>query len=163
MEDPPVAEQSIPARRQPIPAWLIKTIWATHRAAYSVTGGRFGLRRPTTTQWGTLRLHTVGRRSGRERVAIVGYVEDGANLVTPAMNGWLQPEPAWWLNLQSSPNATVELPGGRRIAVVARAAAPAERDRLWRTLVDLGTAAYTDANAALRSRETAIVILEPRA
>jgi F420H(2)-dependent quinone reductase len=163
MEDPPVAEQSIPARRQPIPAWLIKTIWATHRAAYSVTGGRFGLRRPTTTQWGTLRLHTVGRQSGRERVAIVGYVEDGANLVTPAMNGWLQPEPAWWLNLQSSPNATVELPGGRRIAVVARAAAPAERDRLWRTLVDLGTAAYTDANAALRSRETAIVILEPRA
>ena len=157
-----MAEQSIPARRQPIPAWLIKTIWAMHRAAYSVTGGRFGLRQPTTSQWGTLRLHTVGRRSGRERVAIVGYIEDGANLVTPAMNGWLEPEPAWWLNLQASANATVELPGGGRREVTARAAEPAERDRLWRTLVDLGTAAYTDSNAALRPRETAIVVLEPR-
>jgi deazaflavin-dependent oxidoreductase (nitroreductase family) len=155
-----VAEQSIPARRQPIPAWLIKAIWAMHRAAYSVTRGRFGLRPPTTRQWGTLRLHTVGRRSGRERVAIVGFIEDGANLVTPAMNGWLEPEPAWWLNLQASPNAIVELPGGGRREVTARAADPAERDRLWRTLVDLGTAAYTDANAALRPRETTIVVLE---
>jgi deazaflavin-dependent oxidoreductase (nitroreductase family) len=160
MEDLPVAEQSIPARRQPIPAWLIKTIWAMHRAAYSVTRGRFGLRPPTTRQWGTLRLHTVGRWSGRERVAIVGFIRDGANLVTPAMNGWLEPEPAWWLNLQASPNAIVELPGGGRREVTARAADPAERDRLWRTLVDLGTAAYTDANAALRPRETTIVVLE---
>jgi F420H(2)-dependent quinone reductase len=157
-----MAEQSIPARRQPIPAWLIKTIWAMHRAAYSVTRGRFGLRQPTTTQWGTLRLHTVGRRSGRERVAIVGYIEDGANLVTPAMNGWLEPEPAWWLNLQASANATVELPGRGYREVTARAADPAERDRLWRTLVDLGTAAYTDSNAALRSRETTIVVFERR-
>jgi deazaflavin-dependent oxidoreductase (nitroreductase family) len=160
MEGLSVAEQTIPARRQPIPAWLIKTIWAMHRAAYSVTRGRFGLRPPTTRQWGTLRLHTVGRRSGRERVAIVGFIEDGANLVTPAMNGWLEPEPAWWLNLQASPNAIVELPGGGRREVTARAADPAERDRLWRTLVDLGTAAYTDANAALRPRETTIVVLE---
>jgi F420H(2)-dependent quinone reductase len=158
-----VAEQSIPARRQPIPAWLIKTIWAMHRAAYSVTRGRFGLRQPTTTQWGTLRLHTIGRKSSRERVAIVGYIEDGTNLVTPAMNGWLEPEPAWWLNLQASPNAIVELPGRGRREVTARAADPAERDRLWRTLVDLGTAAYTDANAALRPRETTIVVFEPRA
>ena len=156
-----MSEQSIPARRQPIPAWLIKTIWAMHRAAYSVTRGRFGLRPPTTTQWGTLRLHTIGRRSGRGRVAIVGFIEDGANLVTPAMNGWLEPEPAWWLNLQASPNAIVELPGGGRRQVNARAADPAERDRLWRTLVDLGTSAYTDANAALRPRETTIVVLEP--
>ena len=155
-----MAEPSIPARRQPIPASLIKAIWAAHRAAYSVTRGRFGLRPPTTRQWGTLRLHTVGRRSGRERVAIVGFIEDGANLVTPAMNGWLEPEPAWWLNLQASPNAIVELPGGGRREVTARAADPAERDRLWRTLVDLGTAAYTDANAALRPRETTIVVLE---
>jgi deazaflavin-dependent oxidoreductase (nitroreductase family) len=94
-------------------------------------------------------------------VAIIGYIEDGPNLVTPAMNGWAEPEPAWWLNLQAHPEGTVELPEGVR-QVTARAATGEERDRLWRRLVDLGTAAYTDANAALRSRETAIVILEPR-
>jgi deazaflavin-dependent oxidoreductase (nitroreductase family) len=108
-----------------------------------------------------LRLRSVGRRSGKERFAILGYIVDGRNLVVPAMNGWAEPEPAWWLNLQSQAEASVELPDGRR-AVRARAAVGEERDELWRRLVDLGSAAYTDANAALRSRETAIVVLEPR-
>jgi deazaflavin-dependent oxidoreductase (nitroreductase family) len=107
------------------------------------------------------RLRTVGRRSGRERVAILGYIEDGPNLVTVAMNGWADPEPAWWLNLQAHPDARVELPDGTR-QVTARAADPDERQRLWARFKGLGTAAFTDAHAARRSRETAIVILEPR-
>ena len=145
-----------------VPRWLVRTIWVMHRAAYRFTGGRFGLRRPTARQWGMLRLTTVGRRTGRQRVAILGYVEDGANLIAPAMNGWADPEPAWWLNLQADPKATVELLDGWR-EVTARAALGEERVRLWSTLVGLGSSAYSDANAALRSRETAIVILEPRA
>jgi F420H(2)-dependent quinone reductase len=144
-----------------VPRWLVRTIWTLHRTAYSITGGRFGLRTPNAGRWGMLRLHTVGRRSGKARVAILGYLEDGRNLVTPAMNGWAEPEPAWWLNLQSNPEATVDLPDGRR-TVTARAAVGEERDRLWRALVDVGSSAYTDANATLRSHETAIVVLEPR-
>jgi deazaflavin-dependent oxidoreductase (nitroreductase family) len=77
------------------------------------------------------------------------------------MNGWFDPEPAWWLNLQANPDATVRLPGGLTRAVTARAADPEERQRLWRRLVDLGTSAYTEAYAASRGRQTAIVILEP--
>jgi deazaflavin-dependent oxidoreductase (nitroreductase family) len=107
-----------------------------------------------------LRLRSVGRRTGKARLAILGYIEDGPNLVIPAMNGWADPEPAWWLNLQANPEATVELPNGRR-DVSARVAVGEERDRLWGRLVDLGTSAYTNANARLRSRETAIVVLEP--
>jgi deazaflavin-dependent oxidoreductase (nitroreductase family) len=76
------------------------------------------------------------------------------------MNGWADPEPAWWLNLLANPDATVEMPDGTR-QVTARAAIGEERDRLWGRLVDLGTAAYTNANARLRSRQTAIVVLEP--
>ena len=144
-----------------VPRWLVRTIWVVHRAAYSVTGGRFGLRTPTSTRWGMLRLTSVGRRSGRERLAILGYIEDGPNLITPAMNGWADPEPAWWLNLQANPEATVVLPGGSR-KVTARAAVGDERARLWGRLLALGSSAYTDASAALRSRETAIVVLEPR-
>ena len=67
----------------------------------------------------------------------MGYVEDGLNLVTPAMNGWAQPEPAWWLNLQAHPEATVELLDGPR-KVIARAAIGEERARLWKKFVDLG-------------------------
>jgi F420H(2)-dependent quinone reductase len=144
------------------PRWFIRAAWVVHRGIYSVTGGRLGLRPPTDKTWGMMRLHTVGRRSGKERVAILGYYEDGPNLVTMAMNGWGEPEPAWWLNLQARPDAAIELPGGEIREVTARAAAAGERDRLWRRLVDLGTAAYTDANAATRAQETAIVVLAPR-
>ena len=146
-----------------VPRWIVRTIWLAHRTAYRLTGGRFGLRTPNATRWGMLRLRTTGRRTGKERIAILGYITDGANLVTPAMNGWADPEPAWLLNLQAHPAATVALPDGTRRDVIARTAAGDEREHLWRELVDLGTAAYTDANAKLRSRETAIVILEPRA
>jgi F420H(2)-dependent quinone reductase len=144
-----------------VPRWLVRTIWAGHRAAYRVTRGRLGLRPPAPGRWGMLRLTTTGRRSGRSRVAILGYLEDGERLLVPAMNGWADPEPAWWLNLQAMPRASVVLPGGVRREVAARAASGAERETLWRRFVDLGTLAYTDASAAQRARETAIVILQP--
>jgi deazaflavin-dependent oxidoreductase (nitroreductase family) len=108
-------------------------------------------------------LTTVGRHTGRTRVAILGYLADGENILVPAMNGWMNPEPAWWLNLQAHPDATIRLPGGEVREVRARAAAPGERERLWRRFTALGTAAYSDANAAARSRQAAIVILSPQA
>ena len=155
-------DQSIEKPSPNVPRWLVRTIWIVHRAAFSLTRGRFGLRPATTNQWGMLRLRTVGRRTGTPRVAIVGFIEDGPNLVTPAMNGWADPEPAWWLNLQADPEATVELPDGSSRAVTARAAVGDERPRLWAKFVGLGSSAFTDANAATRSRETALVIFEPR-
>ncbi len=109
-----------------------------------------------------LRLRTVGRRSGKERIAIVGFIEDGPNLVTPAMNGWADPEPSWWLNLQTNADAIVELPDGTSRRVRGQAAVGEERARLWAAFLELGSSAFTDASAALRSRETAIVVLEPR-
>jgi deazaflavin-dependent oxidoreductase (nitroreductase family) len=144
-----------------VPRWLVRTIWIAHRALFRVTRGRIGLRPATSTQWGMLRLNTVGRQTGKARVAIVGYIEDGRRLVVPAMNGWAQPEPAWWLNLQANPEATVELLDGPR-KVTARPAIGEERARLWKRFVELGSSAFTDASAALRSSETALVILVPR-
>src|SRR5918997_840591 len=97
------------------PRWFIRTAWVLHRASYALTGGRFGLWRPEAGgKFGTMRLTTLGRRSGRPRVATLGYYEDGPNLVTLAMNGWAAPEPAWWLNLQAHPATMVELKGESR-------------------------------------------------
>lgn len=155
-------DQAIEKPSPNVPRWLVRTIWIVHRAAFSLTRGRFGLRPATTNQWGMLRLRTVGRRTGTLRVAIVGFIEDGLNLVTPAMNGWADPEPAWWLNLQANPEATVELPDGSSRAVTARAAVGDERQRLWAKFLGLRSSAFSDANAATRSRETALVIFEPR-
>jgi len=141
------------------PRWFVRSAWVGHRAYYRLTGGRRGLWKAKPGKWGTLRLKTVGRRSGKERVAILGYYEDGPNLVTMAMNGWADGEPAWWLNLQAQPDATVELKDGPR-AVRARAAEGDERDRLWATFREYGD--DPDGYATRRSTETAVVVLEPR-
>ncbi len=144
------------------PRFVVIGAWYAHRAAHRITGGRRGLWRYTPDgRWGTLVLHSVGRRSGKPREAILGYIEDGPNLVTMAMNGWADPEPAWWLNLQAQPDATVDLKGGETRTVHARAAEGEERERL---LARLAQSESSDLDAYLRrrSRETAIVVLEPR-
>src|SRR5918912_2133535 len=145
------------------PRWFVRSAWVLHRAIYALTGGRFGLWRPEAGgRFGTLRLKTLGRRSGQPRVAILGYYEDGPNLVTLAMNGWADADPAWWLNLQAHPEATVDLPDGPR-AVQARAAAGAGRARVGGRFRDFpGWGADLDALAARRAKETAVVVLEPR-
>jgi deazaflavin-dependent oxidoreductase (nitroreductase family) len=151
---------SEPSKKSPFlpPRWVVRAAWAIHRGIYSITGGRRGLRRPTADRWGMMRLRTVGRRTGEERTAILGYFEDGPDLVTMAMNGWADAEPAWWLNLQAGPETTVELVDGPRV-VHARAANSDERPRLWAkwAIYDKGLDGY----AARRSRETAVVILSP--
>jgi F420H(2)-dependent quinone reductase len=146
------------------PRFVVRTFWFLHRTAYRLTGGGFGLSRPVAgSRFGMLRLTTIGRRSGQSRVAIIGYYEDGPNLVTLAMNGWGEKEPAWWLNLQALPETTVELPGETR-AVRARAAAGEERNRLWAKFRDYpGWGDDMDGLATRRSGETAVVVLEPRA
>ena len=50
---------------------------------------------------GALRLTTIGRKSGQERSVILGYLEDGPDLITLAMNGWDEGHPSWWLNLET--------------------------------------------------------------
>jgi deazaflavin-dependent oxidoreductase (nitroreductase family) len=151
-------EQQPRAPRLP-PRWFIRMAWSIHRGVYRVTGGRVGLWRPRAKGWGTLRLTTTGRRTGRQRSVMVGYFQDGPNLVTLAMNGWGDGEPAWWLNLQAHPDASADLADGRRL-VRGRAATGDERSRLWARWREIGT--DLDAHAALRSSETAVVVLEPR-
>ena len=140
------------------PRWFVRGAWAVHRAVYRLTPGRFGLWPAKPGKWGTMRLHTTGRRSGQRRTAILGYFEDGSNIVTLAMNGWAAPEPAWWLNLQANPEASIELPD-RSGAVTGHAATGPERDRLWARWQEHGD----DVNgyATLRPTETAVVVLEP--
>jgi deazaflavin-dependent oxidoreductase (nitroreductase family) len=146
-----------PRKRLP-PRWFIRVAWAFHRAMHRLTGGRRGLWLARPGRWGTMRITTVGRRTGKRREAILGYYEDGPNLVTMAMNGWGAPEPAWWLNLQAHPKAEVELKSGTR-AVRARAAVGEERERLWARFREFGD--DPDDYAYRRPGRTEVVVLEP--
>ena len=153
MSAPPVEKARLP------PRWFIRLFWVCHRRVYRLTGGRVGLWRAKPGKWGAMRLRTIGRRTGREHAVIVGYFEDGPNLVTMAMNGWGDAEPQWWLNLQANPDIRVDLVDGPRL-VTARAAHGEERERLWQRWRELDR--NLDAYAARRSMETAVVIFEPR-
>ena len=82
-------------------------------------------------------------------------------MVATAMNGWGAAEPAWWLNLQIHPDATVELAGGIRREVLGRAAVGEDRERLWQRFREIDQ--DLDGYAARRPRETAVVVFEPRA
>jgi deazaflavin-dependent oxidoreductase (nitroreductase family) len=151
-------ERRAKAPRVP-PRWFIRLAWSVHRGVCRVCGGRVGLWRPRAKGWGTLRLTATGRRTGRQRSVILGYFDDGPNLVSLAMNGWGEGEPAWWLNLQAHPDAIVDLVDGRRL-VRAHAATGDERLRLWVRWREIDT--NLDGYAALRSSKTAVVVLEPR-
>ena len=115
MSDPTLEKVRLP------PRWFMRLAWRSHRRLFAFSGGRLGLWRPKPGGWGAMRLTTIGRRSGQVRPVIVGYFEDGPNLVTMAMNGWGDAEPAWWLNLQEHPEITVDLVDGSR-EVTAREA-----------------------------------------
>ena len=91
---------------------------------------------------------------------IVGSFEGGPQ---PGLDGHERlgaAEPAWWMNLRAHPEAVVELAGGIRRQVTARAAVGEERERLWQRWRELDR--NLDRYAARRPRETAVVVLEPR-
>ena len=142
------------------PAWFKHAFWRGHRTLYRLSGGRFLWTPASKRRWGALRLTTIGRRSGRERNVIIGYIEDGPNLVALAMNGWDEGHPAWWLNLEAQPDAVVRLAVQRPRPVHARPAIGEERDRLWQRWaeIDVGLDAYADQ----RSTETPVIVFEPR-
>jgi F420H(2)-dependent quinone reductase len=141
------------------PPWFIHTAWRVHRALYALSGGRFLWTTSNRRGWGALRLTTIGRKTGRERNVIIGYIEDGPNLVTLAMNGWDEGHPAWWHNLEAHPGAVVRLSRERPRPVRARRAEGDERERLWRRWAEIDTDLETYAQR--RSTETPVVVLEP--
>jgi F420H(2)-dependent quinone reductase len=141
------------------PAWFVHLFWRVHRALVRVSGGRFLWTPASKRGWGALRLTATGRRSGQPREVVLGYLEDGDDLVVLAMNGWEEGHPAWWLNLLEHPEATVQLTRSEPRRVHARVAEGEERARLWDrwAQVDEGLDAY----ASRRSIETPVVVLEP--
>ena len=141
------------------PPWFIHLFWRVHRTLCRISGGRFLWTTSNKRGWGALRLTTVGRKSGRERDVIVGYLEDGVNLVVLAMNGWDEGHPAWWLNLEANPEAVVRLAGEQPRPVHARRSVGEERDRLWQRWAAVDT--NLDGYAGLRSVETPVVVFEP--
>ncbi len=102
-------ETTKPARLPP--PWFKHLFWRVHRFLYRFADGRVLWTPKAKRGWGAMLLTTVGRKSGEQRSVIVGYVEDDSRPVVLAMNGWDDGHPAWWLNLETQPDAVICLKG----------------------------------------------------
>ena len=142
------------------PAWFKHLFWRVHRFLYRFTGERILWTPRNRRGWGAMHLTTVGRKSGRQRSVIIGYIEDGSTPVTLAMNGWDEGEPAWWRNLETHPDAVIRLRGEPERLVRARRVDGEERDRLWQLWANVDE--ELDSYAASRLADTPVVVFEPR-
>ena len=103
-----------------------------------------------------LYLTTVGRKSGKSRIVPLAFVrDDNDDYIVAASNGGSDWQPAWWLNLRSRPEATIEVDDTK---VTASAVDDKDRDRLWRLSEQLD--AYERYERKV-SRQIALVRLQP--
>ncbi|MGO2189057.1 MAG: nitroreductase/quinone reductase family protein [Microbacterium gubbeenense] len=143
------------------PRFVVTTAWRIHRLIARRGPGR-GLWFPgEKNTWGALKITTTGRRSGQPREAILGYLVDGDDLHTLAMNGWGEGRPAWWINLGADPRARVMLKDGSTFEAVAHRAEGADYERLWAAwcdqepgLADLAAARTTPTDVVVLRRAT---------
>ncbi len=98
-------------------------------------------------------LTTTGAKSGKQRTTVIGYRKDGDRLVVIASGNGAPKNPAWYLNLQARPIATVEV-GAEKFKVRARTARPDEREHLRRVVE------YLEQQQKLTTREIPIVVFD---
>ncbi len=122
---------------------------------YRLTGGRVAGSLSSGAQ--LLLLTTTGRRTGRSRCVPLLYLDHGEALVLVASRGGMSGHPAWYLNLQATPEAVAEI-GRAQIPVVARPATSAERDELWPRLV--GLYRHFDTYQKRTERQIPLVVLD---
>ena len=125
-----------------------------HTRLYRLTRG--AARNP---HYPTMLLTVTGRKTGTPRTVPLIYVEDGGRLVIAAAYAGSDSDPAWWLNLRATPDAVAQI-GTRTFPVRAALAPAAQRDELWRRLVEMYP--YFTGYQQRTSREIPVVILTPR-
>jgi deazaflavin-dependent oxidoreductase (nitroreductase family) len=105
-----------------------------------------------------LLLHTVGARTGRERVNPMMYRRVGDNYAVFASKAGAPTNPDWYHNLVANPDVTAEI-GGDTVQVRARVAGPDERESIW-TAQKTEYPGFADYETKT-NRQIPVVILEP--
>ena len=107
-----------------------------------------------------LLLTTIGRRTGQAHTTPLVYVPDGPSYLVVAAYGGLPWHPAWYLNLEDEPRATVVI-DGVAMRVDATTVSGDARDRLWPTMA-AGIATLTKSASLAAPRAIPLVRLTPR-
>jgi deazaflavin-dependent oxidoreductase (nitroreductase family) len=83
-------------------------------------------------------LTTVGKKSGQERTVPVAWYPDGEDawLIVASAAGSIA-NPAWYHNIAAHPDQiSVELPGGRKLRVVAEQLEGERRQQAWNRIAE---------------------------
>ena len=107
----------------------------------------------------TLMVTTTGRRSGDPRTTPLIAVPIGGDLALLGTNFGQPATPAWVLNLEADPHATVTY-RGRRCDVVARPATDDERTLVWAASSGV-YGGYEKYRSRVTHRDIRIFVLEP--
>lgn len=102
-----------------------------HVRQYEATGGKVG------HDWNDtqiLILRSRGRTTGAVRKNPLIYGRDGDDFVIVASKGGAPEDPGWYKNLQAHPDVEIQV-WDEVIPVTAHTATPAEKQRVWPTMV----------------------------
>ncbi len=124
-----------------------------HVSLYRLTNGKIGGGEHH------LILTTTGRKSGVERDTPLFFFTDADRYIIIASNGGAPKHPVWWLNLQSNPEAKIQV-NARVIPVTAQEADAEERKRLWAIISEKYKNFVGYQKRA--PREIPVVVLTPR-
>lgn len=106
-----------------------------------------------------LLLHTVGARTGAERVSPLAYAREGDAYLVAGSAAGADHDPAWVHNVVTHPEVEAEI-GTDTVALAASVVRGPERRRLYDKMIAVmpGFAAYEDKT----SREIPVIVLSPR-
>lgn len=105
---------------------------AVHRSVYQLSAGRLG---GSFGESNVILVTTTGRKSGKKRTLPLIGVDHGDGWGVIASASGHDTHPAWYLNLEATPEAIVTV-GTTEHAVVARILEGNERQQVWDRAVD---------------------------
>jgi deazaflavin-dependent oxidoreductase (nitroreductase family) len=108
--------------------FFIKWFMSINAFLLRISRGGIGSKLGTQT---ILLLHTIGRKSGQERVIPIAYFDYEGKYLIVASNWGKDQNADWYWNLKKQPRAALEVKG-KRIEVQSREATGEEYDRLWK-------------------------------
>ena len=129
---------------------MFKLFMAIQVWLYRLSGGRLGGR---MRGFKVILLTTTGRKSGKTRTLPLGLFDWPGGYLVVASNGGQSKHPAWYHNLMSHPQATVQL-FNKVIPVTAEELTGATRAQAWQQVIT-----SAPAYAAYEKKTTRIITL----
>ena len=134
-----------------------KVLNAVHRTTLRLSGGRIGR---SGYGMSVVELHTVGRKTGQDRVTVLtSPIHDENRVLLVASKFGDDRNPQWYGNLTANPDVEITMEGTTR-PMRARTATESEKAELWPRIVASykGYGGYQEKT----DRQIPVVICEPR-